>query len=65
MADKQRTGPPPKKDDRRAANTTVHLEDKGDWNNLNNTTNKQTAKASSASKHLSVTALRSIFWEGR
>jgi hypothetical protein len=38
MADRPNKGPPPKKDDRRAANTTVHLEDKGKWNGQKNST---------------------------
>ena len=50
MADKQRTGPPPKKDDRRAANTTVHLEDKGKWNGPENSTAVNLAKGLSASE---------------
>jgi hypothetical protein len=50
MADKQRTGPPPKKDDRRAANTTVHLEDKGKWNSPENSTAVNLAKGLSASE---------------
>jgi hypothetical protein len=44
------TGPPPKKDDRRAANTTVHLEDKGKWNSPENSTPDQPTKGLSAAE---------------
>ena len=48
MADTPNKGPPPKKDDRRAANTTVHLEDKGKWNSQNDSTPNQLTKGLSA-----------------
>jgi hypothetical protein len=50
MADRPNKGPPPKKDDRRAANTTVHLENKGKWNGQENTTGNQSAKGLSAAE---------------
>jgi len=62
----KRAGPPPKKDDRRAANTTVHLEgNKGDWNSPNNTTKKQATEGSSVSEQLSLRAVRLRFRGGR
>ena len=50
MADAPNKGPPPKKDGRRAANTTVHLEDKGKCNGEKNTTGNKSAKGLSAAE---------------
>jgi hypothetical protein len=50
MADAPREGPPPKKDARRAANTTVHLEDKGKWNGQKNSTTNVLTKGLSAAQ---------------
>jgi len=50
MTDTPCKGPPPKKDDRRAANTTVHLEDKGKWNCPNNSIPHQLTKGLTAAE---------------
>lgn len=50
MADRPNKGPPPKKEDRRAANTTVHLEDKGKWNRQKNSTSDQRTKGLTAAE---------------